>query len=310
MVHRYRGHQYHYSGHCVSFMQNNVKTVDILPNLPSELDIVVLRPSNQVEGDPRFQRQFRSDFRVRKGRVITWLRYLKDHHPDYRYITISPDRIDALPVDGDVSSSFTALIDHEDPPVQPASDEPIVQDQPVSAELPPPNSQSMVPNLNITTTEVDLILNELAGRNSPPPGLPAPSIRSTPIDEAAGKDRIFAMAFPTLYPTGQADFNAPRLRKVDLNDYARHLMCFSDGRFGRHPRWRFLVFNMLMRRKVGSSTRNITVSICLYTKRQAVQPVFTSQRRPVSRILAGMSLRKRCLRMRLYCLRSSVRVLL
>src|SRR5271155_2930136 len=163
MVHRYRGHQYHYSGHCVSFMQNNVKTVDILPNLPSELDIVVLRPSNQVEGDPRFQRQFRSDFRVRKGRVITWLRYLKDHHPDYRYITISPDRIDALPVDGDVSSSFAAIIDHEDPSVQ---------DQLASDEPPPPNSQSMVPNLNITTTEVDLILNELAGRNSPPPGLP------------------------------------------------------------------------------------------------------------------------------------------
>src|SRR5271156_1452116 len=57
MVHRYRGHQYHYSGHCVSFMQNTVKTVDMLPNLPSELDIVLLRPSNQViEGDLRFQR--------------------------------------------------------------------------------------------------------------------------------------------------------------------------------------------------------------------------------------------------------------
>ena len=57
MVHRYRGHQYHYSGHCISFMQNTVKTVDMLPNLPSELDIVVLQPSNQViEGDPRFQR--------------------------------------------------------------------------------------------------------------------------------------------------------------------------------------------------------------------------------------------------------------
>ena len=305
IVHRYRGHQYHYSGHCVSFMQNTVKTVDMLPNLPSELDIVVLRPSNQVEGDLRFQRQFRTDFRVRKKRVITWLQYLKDHHPDYRYITISPDRINALPVDGDVSSSFTAIIDHEDPPVQdqPATGEPIqdqpvsgepVQDQPVLGELPPPNSQSMVPNLNITTTEVDLILNELAGCNSPPPGLPAPSIRSTPIDEAAGKDRIFAMAFPTLYPTGQADFNAPRLRRVDLNDYARHLMCFSDGRFGRHPRWRFLVFNMLMRQKVGSLTYNITVSICLYTKRQAVQPVFMSQRHPVLRILAGMSLRKCC----------------
>jgi hypothetical protein len=77
MVHRYRGHQYHYLGHCVSFMQNIIKTVDMLPNLPSELDIVVLRPSNQLmETDPRYQRQFRTDFRVRKGRVITWLRYL------------------------------------------------------------------------------------------------------------------------------------------------------------------------------------------------------------------------------------------
>jgi ATP-dependent DNA helicase PIF1 len=101
-----------------------------------------------------------------------------------------------------------------------------------------------------------MILDKLAGRNSSH-GLPAPSIRSTPIDEAAGKDRIFAMAFPTLYPTGQADFNASRLRKVDLNNYAQHLICFSDGRFGRHPRWRFLVFNMLMRRKVGSPARNL-----------------------------------------------------
>jgi len=49
---------------------------DMLPNLPSELDVVVLRPSNQVEDDPRFQRQFQSDFRVRKKRiVITWLQF-------------------------------------------------------------------------------------------------------------------------------------------------------------------------------------------------------------------------------------------
>src|SRR5271168_423022 len=132
-------------------MQNTVKTVDMLPNLPSELDIVVLQLANQVEGDLRFQRQFRTDFRVRKKRVITWLRYLKDHHPDYRYITISPDRIDALPIDGDVSLSFTALIDHEDPLAQdqPTIGKP-VQDQPVLAKLPPPNSQSIVPNLNIT----------------------------------------------------------------------------------------------------------------------------------------------------------------
>ena len=57
------------------------------------------------------------------------------------------------------------------------------------------------------------------------------------------------MAFPTLYLTGQADFNMPRIRKIALNDYAR------DGRFGRHPRWRFFVFNLLMRRKANMAAR-------------------------------------------------------
>src|SRR5438045_4833217 len=67
------------------------------------------------------------------------------------------------------------------------------------------------------------------------------------------KDRIFAMAFPTLYPTGQAEFNTSQLQKVDLNDYARHLLCFPDGRFGHHPRWQFFVFNLLMCWRANSS---------------------------------------------------------
>ena len=88
-----------------------------------------------------------------------------------------------------------------------------------------------------------------------PPGLPAPSIRHTPIDEASGKDHIFVLAFPTLYPTGQADFNMSQVRKVALNDYARHLLCYRDGKFGRHPRWRFFVFNLLMRRKANAAAQ-------------------------------------------------------
>jgi len=33
------------------------------------------------------------------------------------------------------------------------------------------------------------------------------------------------------------------------------MMCYRDGRFGRHPRWRFFVFNVLMRRKASSAAR-------------------------------------------------------
>jgi hypothetical protein len=78
----------------------------------------------------------------------------------------------------------------------------------------------MVPNLNVIAIELDLILNEISGRNCRPPKILAPSVRNTPINKAAGKERIFAIAFPTLYPTGQADFNAPCLREVALNQYA------------------------------------------------------------------------------------------
>src|SRR3982074_3814214 len=41
IVHRYRGHQYHYAGDCVILMQNTAKTFDVVPNLPAELDVVV-----------------------------------------------------------------------------------------------------------------------------------------------------------------------------------------------------------------------------------------------------------------------------
>jgi hypothetical protein len=92
-------------------MQNIVRTVDVLPSLPSELDIVLLRPPASHADDPRYRRQFRADFRVRRQHVLTWLYFLKANHPGYRYITISTDRVTALPIDGDVSSSVACITD-------------------------------------------------------------------------------------------------------------------------------------------------------------------------------------------------------
>jgi hypothetical protein len=46
-VRKYRGQQYKYTGHCVSFMQDTVKTVSVLPNLPVDLDVVIIRPTDE-----------------------------------------------------------------------------------------------------------------------------------------------------------------------------------------------------------------------------------------------------------------------
>ncbi|KAK9438553.1 hypothetical protein VB005_06699 [Metarhizium brunneum] len=81
---------------------------------------------------PWLQHTFQSDFRVRRGRVITWLRFLKEHYPDYRYITISPSRINALLIDNNVFLLFAFILDSD------LSNK--AQDQPVLADLPPLNS--------------------------------------------------------------------------------------------------------------------------------------------------------------------------
>jgi hypothetical protein len=48
VVYRVRGHQYYYSGYCVSFTQNIVKTVNVLLNLLAKLNIVLLRLFDSV----------------------------------------------------------------------------------------------------------------------------------------------------------------------------------------------------------------------------------------------------------------------
>ena len=83
----------------------------MLPSLPSELNIVLLRPLASYADDPRYRRQFRADFRVCRQHILTWLYFLKANHPSYRHITISTDRITALLVDGDVSLSVTYITD-------------------------------------------------------------------------------------------------------------------------------------------------------------------------------------------------------
>ena len=55
------------------------------------------------------------------------------------------------------------------------------------------------------------------------------------------------LAFPTLFPTGAADFTAPRMCPVTLGYYLKHLMMYNDGRFARHPHFRYFPLSTEMR---------------------------------------------------------------
>ena len=76
--------------------------------------------------------------------------------------------------------------------------------------------------------------------------MPWPENGSVPIDEFKTEGYISG-AFPTLFPTGEADFLAPRQQPVTVGVYFKHLMMFEGGRFAKHPRFRYFALNTEMR---------------------------------------------------------------
>lgn len=100
---------------------------------------------------------------------------------------------------------------------------------------PPMFSQGFVPNLHTGTMELDQLW-AAAAIGDQPIILTMPQVRGTPINENSGH-AIAIDAFPSLFPTGKADFTAPRGKAVTMEEWAGHLMHYKDGRFARHPRF-------------------------------------------------------------------------
>ena len=55
------------------------------------------------------------------------------------------------------------------------------------------------------------------------------------------------MLSPTLFPTGAADFLAPRPVGVTIGNYLKRMIMYDDGRFARHPRFRYFTLNTEVR---------------------------------------------------------------
>ena len=110
----------------------------------------------------------------------------------------------------------------------------------------------MVLNLNTNIIELDIVLNKLSGRNLPyiePYSLSLSTIWATPLDKVSRKERLFTIAFLTLYLYSIANFNYSRYRKVELIDYAYYLIRFHDRRFSWHIHQRYFIFNIIIRHK-------------------------------------------------------------
>ena len=223
--------QYGYSGHVINLPQDVVSFAISLPRLPSELDVLVVRK----EGD-----QSHRDFHVRTAVAERALNWLLQNNTHYRanQIHFNQDALAQLPEDGNLSC-LTSV------PPDPTSTEQQAQpskEDPYAAHL----SQSFVLDAVRPMTEQETVRQSIQDRQTTSTTLMWLSIGGTPINEFM-TEGYFSMAFPTLFPTGAADFLGQRCNRVTIGNYFKHLVMYEDGRFATHPRFRFFALNTEMR---------------------------------------------------------------
>ena len=229
-IYRLRHGQYGYRGHVINLPQDLTTFATSLPRLPKELDILIVRK----EGSDCTHR----DFRVRKSVVLGALLWLKHHNKYYRNVNIDYDSLNELPEDGNLSG-LTGIKTSRNV----EEDRPLLENDENSHD-----AESFVPIAAQKLTELEAVKKSVAdGQKSSPRNIvPWPPRADAPINEFVTEGYI-SCAFPTLFPTGAGDFLAPRERVVTVGNYFKHLMRYDDGRFARHPRFRYFALNSEMR---------------------------------------------------------------
>ena len=183
--------QYGYKGHIINLPQDVSAFATSLPRLPSELDIVLVRK----EGTHH-------DFRVRKLVVLRALKWLKQHNKYYRNIEINLDALNLLPDDGELPGKYGLTVSHD------KVEEEEEEEEELSDDKDPHDASTFVPGVARKLTEQENIRKSISERQSEPT-IPWPEKGDAPINEFNTEGYI-SCAFPTLLPTGAADFLAPR----------------------------------------------------------------------------------------------------
>ena len=236
------------SGHCVTFPQAIDEPAQIFPRLPAEISLIRVRKQGKNDTTKAFT--------VRRKKVENALLWLKNNNPVYSNIIISNDRLQLLPENGELQSIKTVEFKENtvhDNDVGPAPDQINIhlKDENTHSGIlladPPTDIREKVKNIvqditgnvhaSVTQSKRKLIT------------IPWPTRDNMPVPEFT-TITFFSQAFPTLFPYGKGDFNINRPRTCDsMADWAEHLLWYKDGRFAKHEYFKFIVHNIIMRKR-------------------------------------------------------------
>ena len=164
---------------------------------------------------------------MRRSVVLQALEWLVRNNVYYQDVTIDQNVLALLPVDGHLTAIQTITVSSNEVDMPARED-----DDPHTAHLP----STFLPMPPTGITESVTQSNNHANW---------PSVSQNPVNEFTTEGYV-SCAFPTLFPTGAADFVAPRQRSVTIGSFFKHLMLFHDQRFAQHPRFRYIVVILII----------------------------------------------------------------
>ena len=235
-----RSGQYKYSGHTICCPQQTVQIENFLPRHISDIDILVVK-RHGTKGNCYA-------CYVTKSHVVNALLYKMQHDKYYSDVQINHVSISSLPeactnissqlhsisTDNGVSSSIDSNISHLDNQtyIHPSHEVSSFAFRLPNAEREMEKIKDFVQTASTAT----------------PTTIDWPTIGSSPINEY-NTEGLFNMAFPNLFPNGDALPRQPHIKNIPLDGYALHLMRYHDNKFGRHPRFRYYLYNLIMRHR-------------------------------------------------------------
>lgn len=236
------------SGHCVTFPQEINEPAKIFPRLPPEIQIIKVRKQGKNDTS--------KEFRVRRLKIEQSLNWLKNNNPAYSDIIISNERLQSIPEDGQLTDIVTLEFKENTAHKNDKGPSPDQADIGVSQGF--THSGAQLPDSNIQIREkVENIVHEIIGENHGEVTInrqgtitiPWPTRDNIPVSEFTTQ-HFFTLAFPALFPYGSGDFffNRP-LTLSSMAHWAEHLIWYNDGRFAKHPYFKFVVHNMIMRKR-------------------------------------------------------------
>ena len=203
------------SGHCVTFPQEVNEPANIYPRLPKEIEVLKVR--NQGQNDTS------KDFVARRYKVQNALNFPNTNNPAFADIIIDIDRINYLPIEGELSDIET--IDYH-PHNDLSSDKGPAPYQTDKGEISATtNSSVLLPDPNVDIKKkVENVVNVGIGEDhggvtvnkKGTVTIPWPKRQNIPISEFTTQ-YFFTLAFPTLFfLSGQVIFTLMGLEQLIL----------------------------------------------------------------------------------------------